>query len=231
MKHIVSFSGGKDSTAMLLMMMDRNMQIDEIIFCDTTMEFPEMYEHIDKVEKYIGRKITRIMPKHSFEYYLKDIIKIKGKYAGQAGYGWTGHMYRWCTNVLKKQPSNRYLKGIKHLLYLGIAVDEVKRFDRPENKKEHYRFPLKDWDITEKHALAYCYGKGFNWGGLYEKFSRVSCWCCPLQPLRELKVLYKDFPQLWAELKRLDKLSWRKFRSDYSVSDLEVKFDKENSTI
>lgn len=45
-KHIVSFSGGKDSTAMLLKMIENNMQIDDIIFLDTTVEFPEMYEHI-----------------------------------------------------------------------------------------------------------------------------------------------------------------------------------------
>lgn len=32
--NIVSFSGGKDSTAMLLRMIDEGMQIDEIIFCD-----------------------------------------------------------------------------------------------------------------------------------------------------------------------------------------------------
>ncbi len=46
MKHIVSFSGGKDSTAMLLMVIEYGMQIDDIIFCDTGKEFPEMYEHI-----------------------------------------------------------------------------------------------------------------------------------------------------------------------------------------
>ena len=42
-KHIVSFSGGKDSTAMLLMMLEKKMQVDEIIFCDTGKEFPQMY--------------------------------------------------------------------------------------------------------------------------------------------------------------------------------------------
>jgi tRNA(Ile)-lysidine synthase TilS/MesJ len=31
-RHIVSFSGGKDSTAMLLMMIEKGMPIDEIIF-------------------------------------------------------------------------------------------------------------------------------------------------------------------------------------------------------
>ena len=54
MEHIISFSGGKDSTAMLLMMLEQNMPIDEIIFCDTGKEFPQMYEHIEKVQKYIG---------------------------------------------------------------------------------------------------------------------------------------------------------------------------------
>lgn len=70
--HVVSFSGGKDSTAMLLHMIELNMPIDEIIFCDTTVEFPEMYEHIDKVEKYIGRPITRLKQEHSYEYYLLE---------------------------------------------------------------------------------------------------------------------------------------------------------------
>lgn len=54
MENIVSFSGGKDSTAMLLMMLEKNMPIDEIIFCDTGKEFPQMYDYIDKVQKYMG---------------------------------------------------------------------------------------------------------------------------------------------------------------------------------
>lgn len=68
--HVVSFSGGKDSTATLLYMIELGMPIDDIIFVDTTIEFPAMYEHIDKVEKYIGRKITRLRAEHDFEYLL-----------------------------------------------------------------------------------------------------------------------------------------------------------------
>ena len=40
---VVSFSGGKDSTAMLLRMIELKETINEVIFCDTGMEFPEMY--------------------------------------------------------------------------------------------------------------------------------------------------------------------------------------------
>lgn len=58
--HVVSFSGGKDSTAMLLKMIETGMRVDLILFCDTGMEFPAMYDHIEKVEKYINRPIKRV---------------------------------------------------------------------------------------------------------------------------------------------------------------------------
>jgi len=42
MKHIVAFSGGKDSTAMLLRMIELKKPIDVILFADTGLEYPEM---------------------------------------------------------------------------------------------------------------------------------------------------------------------------------------------
>ena len=64
MKHIVSWSGGKDSSAMLIRMVEEGMPIDDIVFIKVMAtptlgaELPEMYEYIDKMEIYIGRKIT-----------------------------------------------------------------------------------------------------------------------------------------------------------------------------
>lgn len=48
--HAVSLSGGKDSTAMLLLMIERGMPIDMVLYADTGMEFPEMYNHIAKLD-------------------------------------------------------------------------------------------------------------------------------------------------------------------------------------
>jgi len=79
-KHIVSFSGGKDSMATLLIMLDKGMPIDDIIFADTGLEFPVVYDYLEKVEEYIGRKITRLKhPTETFEslFYKK---KIRGVY-------------------------------------------------------------------------------------------------------------------------------------------------------
>ena len=96
--HLVSFSGGKDSTAMLLGMLERDMKIDCILFCDTGLEFPAMYDHIAKVEKNIGRKITIVRAEHTYEELMFDVpvrrsadSPVVRQYGAQLnGYGWPG---------------------------------------------------------------------------------------------------------------------------------------------
>ena len=223
MKHIVSFSGGKDSTAMLLRMLEENMQVDEIIYCDTYKEFPQMYKHIEKIKKYIKEKynkeITTLKAEKDFDYYMFEHEKTRGKNKGKRGYGWSTMLCRWCTSNLKTNVINKYLKAKneEYTEYIGIACDEPKRI-----KDKCY--PLIDWGMTEKDCLHYCYERGFDWDGLYEHFDRVSCWCCPLKNLKELEILYKYYPELWEELKKMDKRAYNQFRKDYSVEQLEEKF-------
>ena len=222
--YMVSLSGGKDSTAMLLRLIEEKRPIDLILFCDTGLEFPQMYEHLKRLEQYIGRKITYLKAEHSFEYYFSEYMpKSKNpKLRQYAGNSWAGPRNRWCTGMLKTRVIRAYLKALKNeydvIEYIGIAADEPKRI------KENGCYPLVEWRMTEKDCLDYCYAKGFDWGGLYEIFHRVSCWCCPLQALSELRKLYEHFPELWAQLRRWDDSTWRQFRADYSVRELEIRF-------
>lgn len=209
MLNVVQFSGGKDSTAMLLMMLEKNMPIDDIIFCDTGKEFPQVYEHIEKVNKYIGGGITFLRAKKPYEYYMFEHVKTRGKNKGKIGYGWPDMVRRWCTSRLKELPQKDYMKGKEYLSYIGIAYDEPKRH---QNIPDNVIHPLYDWKITEKMALEYCYEKGFDWGGLYEHFDRLSCWCCPLKNNKELEIIYKNFPELWQELKDMDKRAYNDFK-------------------
>ena len=73
---------------MLLMMLEHNIPIDYVIFCDTGKEFPAMYKHIEKVEAYTGLEITRLKAPKSFDYYMFDHVKTRGKNKGKCGYGW-----------------------------------------------------------------------------------------------------------------------------------------------
>lgn len=226
--HIVNFSGGKDSTAMLLLMLENNYHIDEIIFCDTGLEFPEMYTHIDKVEAYIKRPITRLKSENSFEYYMFDHIKTKGKYKGNKGYGFPTHLKRWCTRVFKIDTCKKYLQekypDKQIVFYNGYAFDEIKRVKIYD---EFHQQPLIDYGITEADALHRCYVAGFDWGGLYKKFSRVSCWCCPFQGIKDLRNLYYFYPDFWKQLEEWQSKNDMTFRADGSVFDFSKRFKEE----
>ena len=236
--HVVNFSGGKDSTAMLLRMMELGMHIDEVICCDTYKEFPAMYRHIEKIKKIVedaGIKFTVLKNEKSFDYLMFDhpVKRRNQDLQGNSGYSWAGSRSRWCTSKLKVDVINKYLKVLCEryniIHFVGIAADEQYRLERENNQTNIH--PLVEWGWDEATALKYCYDNGFDWEGLYELFNRVSCWCCPLQSLSELRKLRTHFPELWEELKDMDKRTWRNFRADYSVEQLEIRFQFEEERI
>lgn len=223
--HVVSLSGGKDSTAMLLMMTKRGMRVDEAVYFDTGWEFPAMHDHLDLVEERAGIAITRFGPDKPFDYWMFDHVRTRGDHKGEAGYGWARPNARWCTK-LKTTAIDKHIASISQggevVQYIGIAADEPHRI-------RDKRYPLAEWGVTEAAALEYCYAHGYDWGGLYEHFPRVSCWCCPLKSLPELRKLRHEFPELWARLREMDARAWNSFRIDYSVDQLERRFALEDA--
>ena len=215
---------------MLLKMIEKNYRIDEIVFIDTTAEYPSMYEHIEKVETYIDRSITRLHFDNTFEFYMLDYKKTKGNSKGKKGYGWCGGLCRWGTTI-KKQLFQQYIKnkyGYKNIIeYEGIAADEKERLLKNKEKQWPVKYPLAEWNITEKQALEYCYAKGFDWSGLYEHLDRVSCWCCRNKNLKELKNIYKYMPETWLRLKELESNIGEPYKKNYTLTELEERFDKE----
>lgn len=238
--HVVSFSGGKDSTAMLLKMIEEGMHIDEIIFCDTGVEFPTMYDHIDKVEKCINRKVKRLVGggQQGYKYWLTEHPHVKGARSKNpedrvivAGYAWPSMKVRWCTDILKDQPREKYFSELEkkyHVIeYIGIAADETKRLNKPRHQEENKRFPLIEWGMSEADCLAFCKEHGFDWQGLYDHFDRVSCWCCPLKNLKELRQLYEYYPDLWQKLREWDEKTWNDYKNGWPIWKLEYRFEFE----
>ena len=237
--YVASFSGGKDSTAMVLELIRLGYPLDEVLCCDTTMEFPAMYRHIERVQKVVeaaGVKFTTLRAEYDFEYYMLHYQpkRKNPKLANLRGFSWPGPTARWCTGVLKTRIVDKYLKTLRAeynvYQYIGIAADEGYRLARENNQDPNHIHPLVDWGWDEAKAMAYCRELGYDWEGLYEIFSRVSCWCCPLQPLGEMKKLRDHFPDLWAHLKWLDSQTWRSYlANDWSVERLEKRFDLEDA--
>lgn len=169
MKQIVSLSGGKDSTAMLISMLEHNEQIDEVIFADTTVEFPVMYEHLALLEKFTGLNFTMLRPEHDFEYYLSKHPKTRGNKRNVLGYGFPTSGARWCTTIFKKDAVKRYLRSKYPLEQvcqcIGIALDEQERVDQTLLSQGLVRYPLIEYGMTEADCLEKAYSCGFDWGG------------------------------------------------------------------
>lgn len=243
---IVSFSGGKDSTAMLLRMIKLGEHIDEVITADTGMEFPEMYDHIAKVDEVLasnGIKHTTLRSEESFEYKMLDKPIESVKYGTHNGFGWPTSVVRWCTAEMKTRLMDAHLKELRQehnlIQCVGLAADETKRLERESNRNKSHRHPLVEWGWTESDCLSYCYDKGYDWNGLYGIFNRVSCWCCPLASIGELRKLWKYRPELWAKLQEWDDTMLSRpagsvqsgFKQYWSVRQLSQRFEREEQAI
>ena len=65
MKYIASVSFGKDSLAMLLLLIEKRYDLDEVIFYDTGMEFKAIYDTRDIIKwalKELNIKYTELEP-------------------------------------------------------------------------------------------------------------------------------------------------------------------------
>lgn len=144
MKHIVQFSGGKDSTAMLNIMLDKKMPIDEVVFFDTGWEFDSVYQNIEnhriKLES-LRIPFTILKSEHSFDYlaFEKEVHKRDG--STQKGYSWCGGMCRWGTTE-KLKALEKYCKG--NIEYVGLAHDEQKRIEKPRKGNKVSVRPMAD---------------------------------------------------------------------------------------
>lgn len=235
LNNVLSISGGKDSTDMLIEMLEHNESIHAAVFFDTGWEFPPMYDHIEKLQKYTGVKIWTLRSRLPFDYWMmaRPIVARKGPDKGNVvriGNGWPSPSRRWCTRQ-KVEAIKHFCKPIKDAVQcVGYAADEKDRHFSDDQVA--HRFPLQEYGITEADALERCYRHGFDWGGLYEHFNRVSCFCCPLQRIGELRTLRREFPDLWKRMLQMEtdmpEGTNRGFKNYTTVHDFDARFSGED---
>ena len=128
---------------MLLLMLERDMPIDAVITADTGMEFPEMYEHLDRLDEHLfherGIHMTVLRHPKGFEWLMFEEPKQKPRTIQLRqqmgvplyGNGWPGIRVRWCTGQLKTHLINKEVNRLKGEYnaqhYVGIAQANQKR--------------------------------------------------------------------------------------------------------
>lgn len=225
-------SGGKDSTAMLLMIIEKDMTVDRIMFADVgkKAEFDEMYEYLDRLERYINRPIERIKSeKWTFDNVFYG-------HPSRGGYTHRIRGFTVCPTVnltcrfrswLKLDPLAK-ANGSGNTIYIGIAADEAHRAERKiyVGQKNSYAFPLIKMGLTEADCIKICRDRGLH-NPLYDRFSRLGCWQCAKQSKKSLKALFRFYPKKWERLLEYQAACpWWPFHPGKSVNDYDREFRK-----
>lgn len=229
MKNIVQFSGGKDSTATLIGLLEKGRRIDEVVFFDTGWEFDCVYKNIEKWQTkmvHSGIPFTVLKPQKSFDYMAFEMeVHRKNGTVDNDGYSWCGGICRWGTTE-KLKTLEAYCKYDNQII--GFASDETARLSKV--RKGIKTYPLAEWHITESDALAICYKNGVDYiedgHRLYDILDRGSCFCCGNKNLKELKGMYESLPRYWERLKQMQSKTSRLYKK-VGIQALEHRFEEE----
>lgn len=238
MKYIASCSGGKDSLAMVLKLLEMEYPLDEVISYITDAEFKAVVNVIERLKELCeqkGVKYTILEPDKTFTYHMTEKPVMKRNGSIQYGYKWCGGTARWGT-AMKLDAIAKHNKtyGDEAIVeYVGIAVDESNRINRQKNGNRVKVYPLVEWGMTEADCLEYCYSKGWHWNEngyeLYDLLDRVSCRCCKNKNLNELRNIYHFLPEVWQELKNLQDEIGMPYKDGKTIHDIEARFITEDA--
>lgn len=187
-RHILSLSGGKDSTALALYMRDRVDRL-EYVFCDTEKELPETYAYLEKVEVFLGHPITRIRPDVGFD----DLLEARRNFLPSP-------QIRWCTEYLKLKPFERYIGDDPVVMYIGIRADEPSRTGYVSTKPNiRARFPFVEEGLQLRDIMRILNDSGLGLPDYYKWRSRSGCFFCFYQQRREWVGLWETHRDLFAQ--------------------------------
>ena len=209
MIRVVQFSGGKDSTALVLWARAHFGDAFTPLFADTGWEHPLTMAYIEHIDRTVlGGRLVRV---RSAKYAdMEDLVTRKGRVPSAKA--------RFCTEELKVIPTRDYLRTLPDatVVYQGIRGDESKpRLDAGARVWSDvydcwvYR-PLFRWPVERVFELHRLYGVEPN--PLYKLGAgRVGCFPCININLGELKRVGKLLPEIWERAATLERAATRTF--------------------
>lgn len=181
-KIVISFSGGKDSTAtadVVVKALSNPCLVH--IFGDTTLEFPATIEYANRFRENHPQAIFEIAKNDEQVFY--DVCEDIGPPA---------RMMRWCCSMFKTGPITRVINGLYRnqqiLTFYGIRKSESvsrSKYNRIEDSAESVKIqqqtvasPIFFWKDID--VWLYLLAEKVDFNDAYRLgYDRVGCWCCP----------------------------------------------------
>ena len=156
---IIGFSGGKDSSAMLKVLIAAANKAKKcpksisVVYCDTGVENPLLDHYL----KSLFKKLTKEFEDKKLPFCTKILrapisdrffVKVIGR-----GYPTPTNKFRWCTDKLRVRPVDKFIQQAATqdaIVCLGIRKHESQQRDRTLNK-----FDNKEWQNKNKEKYNY----------------------------------------------------------------------------
>ena len=187
MFHIVALTGGRDSAATAVWLSKNRPKPYVYTYCITGAELPETLQFLQNLEKVIG-KITYLETPEFFP----SLIKKK--------YFFPSPRRRWCEELLRIRPVNRYIGRQPHVLYLGYTV-----FNRPKKyarKRQNriYKYPLVEIKMLSSQEYLDQFGL---YNHAYDYGPHQNCWCCFQNGYRTMEKIFRTYPAYREKMKEV----------------------------
>ena len=211
MRYVASWSGGKDSTASIILAHENNEPLDLIIFSEVMFDkniSGELPEHID----FIKNKCIPLFESWGYETkilhadltYMDIFLRepTRGKRFGSSlktGFPMSGRCQ--INKSVKVLPIKKFLKNFEEEFtqYIGIAIDEPERLSRIRISDVPKISLLEKYGYTEQMAFDLC--KEYDLlSPIYEFAPRGGCWFCPNARDSELRHLRNNHREYWNTL-------------------------------
>jgi len=192
---VISYGGGVQSTALVVLAMQRGWQIDEIVHVDLLdAESPATREYVASFAGWLqtvyGRGIT-ILQRDLYGDMLANPAFTPAPWRARDG---SFILRRQCTRQYKVEPIRRYLydkyRRERIALMLGISVDEFHRMRDSGFKRIENVYPLVDERLTRNDCRVILERAGLATP------PKSSCWFCPYRSARSQSELLKQYPTL-----------------------------------
>ncbi|MCQ2086129.1 MAG: phosphoadenosine phosphosulfate reductase family protein [archaeon] len=181
---IVSFSGGKDSLATLLLTIDAGYNLP-VLFINTGLEFDETVKHVREVTKRHDLKL--IEEAASSDVFFNNLVQ----------FGPPAKDFRWCCKTNKLSPT---LKAINKNFPTGVLSFIGQRKYESESRHNKPRIwnnpwipgqigasPIQSWNSI--HVWMYIFLKKEPYNVLYTRgLDRIGCFLCPASDIAEFDI-------------------------------------------
>ena len=193
MKSYLSFGGGVNSVAMLLMLHEQKQDF-EAVFVNHGTDWPETYEYLEMLQGWLEKKglpqITILKP---------NVDGVDNLYDKCWKRGMVPCIYpRWCTTDFKIKPLRLYQKTPAFVL-IGFSTDEKKRARISVDSGIENRFPLLENEISRDGCKEIIRKAGLPIP------MKSGCFICPFQRPDQWKKLRRLHPDLFCKAEQLEK--------------------------